>query len=231
MRQLLRGTLAAVLVTVTLAGCGQAPRNGIAIGRVPAKLRGLNTQQTSHAQRFAEAVKAMFAGHVTIDGDRVTLRFEKSMETLYDFSDTAATGQVRVVADGFEAVVPFADLMEGFTPEGASAEVLPALLVPIAIQCAAAGAQALALYYFNHRGDDFVKEDALKAIVVGMGIALIPFCGQIRYINHLGPVAIKLLAASATFAAPDIARAAMSMLPNIVSAVRAILKERKQAAG
>jgi type IV secretory pathway protease TraF len=121
--------------------------------------------------------------------------------------------------------------MESFAADGDGPEVLPALLIPIAVQMTAAAAEALALYWLDHHGAAFQKDEAVKAMVVAMGVSLVPFMAEVKYLGHLAPVAAKILAVAPAFDAVSIAKAAVPMIGEIVLALREIWKERKAAKG
>ncbi|MDB5098753.1 MAG: hypothetical protein JWM80_3174, partial [Cyanobacteria bacterium RYN_339] len=114
---------------------------------------------------------------------------------------------------------------------GEDKEILPVLLVPIAVQMTAAAAESLALYWIQHRGDAFQRDDAIRAMAIAMGVSLIPFMAEVRYLGHLAPVAARILAVAPAFDAISIAKAALPMLGEVVQALREIWKERKAAKG
>ena len=227
MRRLVSVTLVAALASGVLVGCGQADPLGAAGARkAAAQARGF-AQQGSPARQFFERIKGSYAGHVERDGDRVTLTYPDQPVSVYDFTDTARTGQVRVTIGAFETTLDFAALMIGAPEEGLGPEVLPALLVPIALDMAAAGGQALIMYWISHRGEEFDKGDAAKAVALGMALAIVPFLGEMSALGHILPVAAKLVANSNGFAAREVMRAAAAMSGEIIDLVRYLLKLRK----
>jgi hypothetical protein len=208
-----------------LAGCGKPMPTGAGL-RQGQRLAARNTDAASLAGRFADAVKANFTGGVTVRGAIVTLSFDDgNPSTSYDFTRTPENGHVVVTSEDFSTDVPVEELMKGAATAGT--EVLPALLAPIAIQVCTAAAKSLALYYITHRGDDFDKSEAVKVTVVAMGLALIPFVGQVGAVGQLAPVAVKLLASSSSFAYKDLAKAAVGMMDEIVPIVVLLVKKYK----
>lgn len=231
MRRLVTYTVVASLAAGVLAGCGQAGAPG-AVGarKGAAQLRGLSAQ-ASLARQFYERVKANYAGSVAIEGDRVTLTYPDQPVSIYDFSDTPRTGKVAVTIGSFETELSMADLMASAPEEGVGTEVLPALLVPIALDMAAAGGQALIMYWIGHRGDEFDKGDAAKAVALAMALAIVPFLGEMTALGHILPVAAKLVASSNGFAAKEIMRAAAGMSGEIIELVKYLIKLRKAKKG
>ena len=225
MRRLVSITVATALAAGALAGCGQAGPAGLAGARKAAQVRGLS--QASLARQFYDRMKATYAGDVAIAGDRVTLTYPDQPVSIYDFSDAARTGKVHVTIGAFETACDVADLMAD-APEGdVGAEVLPALLVPIALDMAAAGGQALIMYWIGHRGDDFDKGDAAKAVALAMALAIVPFLGEMSALGHILPIAAKLVASSNGFAAKEVMRAAAGMSGEIIELVKYLYKLRK----
>lgn len=228
MRKPVACLLIAALSAVLLAGCGRPAPTGLAGARAPQRLSARNTADApTLANRFAEALRATYTGAITVRGAVVTLSFEGTPATVYDFSRTPETGQVAVTSEDFETDVALEELMKGAATGGATAEVLPALLVPIAIQVCTAAAKSLALYAITHRGDEFDKGEAVKVTVVAMGLALIPFIGQVGTVGQLAPLAVKLLASSSSFAYKDLAKAAVGMIDEILPVVVMLVKKHR----
>ena len=208
--------------------CGQSPIAGSPLMRTAAKAKAKSAEGAAMATRFATALKPTFKGTLAVKGTLVSLSFEQELTT-YDFKDAPATGMVIVTSDEFSAEMPLEDLMRG-AAMGPGTEALPVLLVPIATQVAIAAAKALAMYYITHRGEAFDKSDAAKATVVAMGLALIPFVGNLGTVGSFVPVAAKLLASSSSFAYKDLAKAAIGMVDEIVPLVLALIKARRASA-
>jgi hypothetical protein len=226
MRTPIASLLILALVATPLAGCGQASLIGAPSMRAAGKVKAKSAEASSMAVRFAEAIKPSFAGQIAVKGSVVSLRYEETL-TSYDFKNAPSTGMVLISSDEFTAEMPLEDLMRGAAIGGQGPEVLPVLLVPIATQVAIAAAKALAMYYITHRGEEFDKGDAAKATVVAMGLALIPFVGNMGTVGAFVPVAAKLLASSSSFAYKDLAQAAIGMIDEIVPLVLALLKARR----
>lgn len=224
MRRSVTLTLVAALAMGTLAGCGQAGPGQTAAAR---RAAAVQAREASPAKQFYQRMKGMYAGEVTIAGDRVSLAYPDQPVSVYDFADTAHTGQVRVTIGEFETAMAFADLMADAPEGGAGAEILPALLVPIALDMAAAGGQALVLYWLGHRGEDFDKGDAAKCVALAMALAIVPFLGEMSALGHILPVAAKLVGSSNGFAAKEVMRAAAAMSGEIIELVRFLIKLRK----
>ncbi len=231
MRRLVTLTLVASLAGSMLAGCASTgPASPGGARKAAGALRGLG-KEASIARQFYERVKQTYAGQVAIEGERVSLTYPDQPVSIYDFTDTPRTGQVRVSIGEFETALPFADLMAGAPDEGVGAEVLPVLLVPIALDMAAAGGQALVLYWLGHRGDEFDKGDATKVVALAMALSIVPFLGEMSALGHILPVAAKLIANSNGFAAREVMRAAAAMSGEIIDLVKYLLKLRKAKKG
>lgn len=228
----MRTPIASLLIlalALPLAGCGKPMPAGAPMTRQASKARAKSVEGAVLAQRFADAMKPGFTGKLRVQGAQVHLEFDGAVTT-YDFTTTAQSGQVRVISDEFSAELPLEDLMRGAAVGGGQGtEVLPVLLVPIATQVAIAAAKALAMYYITHRGEDFDKGDAAKATVVAMGLALIPFVGQMGAVGSFVPIAAKLIASSSSFGYADLAKAAIGMVDEIVPLVLALIKARRAA--
>lgn len=221
-----------LVVASALAGCGRPLPPG-SVRPMAQRLAARNVDESFFARQFYEQLKLQYPGAVTLEGAIVTLRGDaaagEAAVTVYDFTETALTNQVRVHTVVFETTIDFNLLMETFAGEPGSPEVLPALVVPLAIQLTVAAAQSLAIYALAHRGEEFQRDEAIKSMAVGMATALIPFTAGMRYVGTLTPVAAKILAQSSSLAAADIAKAALPLLGELVLVLRAIWKERKQA--
>jgi hypothetical protein len=221
-----------LLVAAAASGCGRPLPPG-AMVRLAQRPAARNVDESFFARQFYDQLKLQYPGAVTIEGAVVTLRGDAAAAeagvTTYDFGETALTNQVRVRTVVFDTTIDFNLLMETFASDPGSPEVLPALVVPLAIQLTVAAAQSLAIYALAHRGEEFQRDEAIKSMAVGMATALIPFTAGMRYVGTLTPVAAKILAQSSTLAAADIARASLPLLGEIVLVLRAIWKERKQA--
>lgn len=230
MQQTVGMTLVLAVLAGSLSGCGQAVGPNAALARQAALTRARATEGPP-ARQFYERMKGHYTGSLTITGDRVTLAYPDQPAAIYDFAETARSGQVHVTIGEFQTLLPFADLMEGAADDGAGAEVLPVLLVPIALDMAAAGAQALALYWLGHRGDAFDKRDAAKAVALGMALAIVPFLGEMSALGKIVPVAAKLVAGAGGFGAREIARAAAAMSGEILDLVKYLYKLHKAKQG
>lgn len=224
MRRSVSLTLVAALTAGLVAGCGQAgPGQAAGVRRASA----IQAREAAPARLFYQRMKATYAGEVTLQGDRVSLAYPDQPISVYDFAETPRTGQVRVIIGAFETSTTLADLMTDAPEGGAGPEVLPALLVPIALDMAAAGGQALVLYWLGHRGEDFDKGDAAKCVALAMALAIVPFLGEMTALGHIIPVAAKLVASSNGFAAKEVMRAAAAMSGEIIELVRFLIKLRK----
>jgi hypothetical protein len=227
----MRGIWCGILAgTLLLSGCGRAY---VPVTAKVAQGMRVRDAENTYARQFYEQLAPQYKQAVSLAGAVVTLQGDPAAAeagvTTYDFSTTGTTGQVHVHTVVFDTTVAFADLMESFLADGDGPEVLPALLIPIAVQMTAAAAEALALYWLDHRGAAFQRDDAVKAMVLAMGVSLVPFMAEVRYLGHLAPVAAKILAVAPAFDAVSIAKAAVPMLGEVVLALRAIWKERKAA--
>ncbi len=160
--------VAAFAATLTLTACGRGPALTAAQPGAASAVRAASAVDAkARADRFAAAIKKSFKGNVTVVKAVVTLQAPDQAPVRYDFTRTPATGLVVVSIDGYETTVPEAKLM-------ASAERLPQIVVTIAIQMLLGGAKALVIYYIKHP-KDFDKKEATRAVLIGMGKALVQF--------------------------------------------------------
>lgn len=224
-----RRTWVLALIVATLAGCGRVPLlgPGAAAPRGAAFQRGLQLEG-SHAQQFYARMKGAYQGQVALEGDRVSLTSPDQPVSVYDFSETARTGKVHLTIGEFTLDLAFAELMVSAPDGETGTEVLPALLVPIAMDMAAAGGQALVIYWLRHRGDAFDKGDAAKAVGLAMALAIVPFLGEMSALGHVIPLAAKLVAACPSFEAREVMRAAAGLTGEFIDLVKVLIKLRKQ---
>lgn len=210
------------LTTLSLTGCGQlAPSTG-APG---ATEMGARAHTNAKAMEFAQLLKAQGYKKVSVKGNRVTLT-TSDFETVYDFSKTAKTGTVRVSAGEYDFEVSYVKLVE--TAElGEPTDILPAVLVPIAIQVAVGGAIKLAHYAITHRGDKFNKDEAIKATVEGMLTALVPVVRDVKYAQYLVPLALALITKAPSLNYKDLVATAKNMLDDIVQVIYQMLRDAK----
>lgn len=227
----MRKPLSALLIlalTAPLAACGQAAPIGLGLERQGTRLDRRSADGATHADRFAEALRTTFRGKLRRTGEVVTLESEDII-VHYDFSRADETGQVRITSEGFETEMALSEVLAGAKSGEVGTEALPVLLVPIATQVAIAAAKALAMYYITHRGEEFDKSDAIKVTVVAMTLAVVPFVGSLGTFGQFVPIAGKLLASSSSFAFKDLAKAAVSMVDEIVPLVVWLIKQRKKS--
>lgn len=222
------------LASTSLVGCGSsgvtyatgAPRIGMLAARGAA---GLPQDGTSLAQAFLTALGDSYPGTPALNGAQVVLQDADGHTTTYDFSQAGTTGMVLVNFDGFRMPVPLDEVMASAQPDSgqASADFLPLLLGPIAIDVAIAGAEGLAAYYIGHHGGDFNKGDAVKASLVAMGTALIPFLGSLEDLAEMAPVALHVLETANSLSGGDLAEAALASLSEIVPVVYSLIKKAR----
>lgn len=157
---------AALAASMTLTACGRGPAMTAAQpGMVVRAASAVDAK--AKAERFASAIKKSFKGQVTVNKAVVTLTAPDQAPVTYDFTRTPATGLVVVSMEGYQTTVSEAKLME-------SADRLPQIVVTIAIQMLLGGAKALVIYYIKHP-KDFDKKEATRAVLIGMGKALVSF--------------------------------------------------------
>ncbi len=214
--------LIAALLMTSLAGCGRPP---VAVSTAVAtdRLQAEGERADKLARAFSVKVRERFEGNVGITGSVVTLHYQLMAPTVYDFAKTPRTGLVRVSSKDFELDLPLEKVMQS-----AEIDALPALVIPIAIEVAIGAAKGLSIYWLTHRGEQFNKQEALKATAVGMLSALIPFVGQVAILNQLFPLAVNILAASKTLHYKDIAAAALNMVDEIVLVLTQIRWHREK---
>lgn len=159
---------AALAASMTLTACGRATGPIAATPGTPGAMRAASAAEAkAKAERFAAAIRTSFKGQVTVSKALVTLSAPDAAPVRYDFTKTPATGLVVVSMEGYETAVPEAKLMD-------SATRLPQIVVTIAIHMLLGGAKALVIYYIKHP-KDFDKKEATRAVLVGMGKALVSF--------------------------------------------------------
>lgn len=216
-----------VLVGVLAAttGCGHAPV-GLASAVQARALHARSVEASAFAKQFYDQLKPRFSGSLRLDDGVVTVGTDDP--TTYDFGATPATRKVAVHTSAFDTTVGFDDLMQGVADDGGT-EVLPALLLPIAVQLSVACVESFVIYYAGHHGDNFNRGDAIKAMAIGMTTALIPFLGELKYVQPLVPFATHVLEAAPALTPEAIAKAVVPLLGELVSALREIIKARKAA--
>lgn len=219
-----RGWLAWALALglVALPGCGRlAPlgAQGPQAGRWQARAV---ESPSALAQRFAEGLRAAgFQGKIQVQGARVLVQLGEQ-QLSYDFGQSQ--GEVVVQLGELRLALPVGEILAGLGQVGAGGqgtEVLPVLLVPLATHMALGGAQALGLYWVQHRGEDFDRAEAAKAVLVGMAVAALPVFGDLKGAPGLAVLGTKLVASAGSFEAPALARAALALLPELVAFLRA----------
>lgn len=215
MRSITTLVLTAALCSVSLTGCGQYATTPAAVQGGQLQAAGY-TFQSEHVKDFARILEEQGYNYVKARGYKVTVKTE-GVETVYDFGRTAKTGLVRVSAQGYLMEIRYEKLVE-MTEQGAT-DVLPAMLAPIAIQVAVGGAIKLAHYAFTHRGDKFNKDEAIKACVEGMLLALVPVVRDVKYAQFLVPLAATLVSRAKSLRFKDLAETATGMLEQIVSVI------------
>lgn len=178
--------VAAFAATLTLSACGRGPGLTAAQPGAASTIRAASAADAkARADRFAAAIKKSFKGDVTVEKAVVTLQAADQAPVRYDFTRTPATGLVVVSIDGYETTVPEAKLM-------ASADRLPQIVVTIAIQMLLGGAKALVVYYIKHP-HDFDKKEATRAVLIGMGTALVHFLPHGAALDALVPLVVDML--------------------------------------
>jgi hypothetical protein len=225
----------AALVALTfsasaLTGCGQIASQAPVAQPEASSLqaRAAHAAPASQlAKEFATRLEGQFHTGVTVRGTTVTLE-TKQGKTIYEFAHTPATGNVRVSSGEYTFELPHAKLLEGANGQ-VNADVLPALLVPIAIQVGLGAAISVANYWIHHRGDQFKKEEAIKAAVEGMLAALVPITSNVKYAQFLVPVALLIVKQAKSLDYKDLAKSAMDNMGSIVKAIVAIVTDMKTA--
>ncbi len=160
----LRILLAASLVTLPLAGCGQVPTT-VGGNASDASLKATASRTPSQlAQRFAATLEGQ--GTVTVRGAVVTLETAEGGAVQYDFTKTPSTGKVTFRAGEYIAELDYHE-----------SQVQSLRVVWIAVRMIYGGARAHFWYKNNHTGSSYSREDHAKAIIYGMlsqGVAGLP---------------------------------------------------------
>jgi hypothetical protein len=176
---------AAVAASLTLTACGRAGLTAARPGAASAVRAASAADAKAKADRFASLIRKSFKGDVTVVKAVVTLQAADQAPVRYDFTRTPATGLVVVSIDGYETTVSEAKLLE-------SADRLPQIVVTIAIQMLLGGAKALVVYYIKHP-KDFDKKEATRAVLIGMGTALVHFLPHGAALDALVPMVVDML--------------------------------------
>ena len=203
-------------LATSLTGCGQLVQSPLN-SQAATALEATSAKSDALAREFAQQIQKNFSGTVTTRGAVVTLRYQDTAPTVYDFSKTPKTGKVTIKSQDVVVEMPLSKVMQQTT-----VDALPALLVPIAIEVALGAAKGLSIYWLTHQGDKFNKQEAIKATAVGMLASLIPFVGHLPIIDRLFPLAVTVLSASKTLYYKDIAQAALGMVDEIVIVISQI---------
>jgi hypothetical protein len=225
LRQTTAALVALSLGVATLTGCGQYYA-GSPNARVAAETTASASKDTKLAKDFAALLKGQQYENVTTRGTRVILSTD-GVATTYDFAGAEKSGVVRVTAGEFTTAVSHKKLVE--TVQNGASDVLPAMLVPIAIQIALGGAIKLAQYALTHRGDNFDKEQAVKAMLEGMIAAAIPLVRDVKYAQYLVPLAYAILRNAKSLDYKELAHTAMGMIDDIVKVLMQMIMAAKAA--
>jgi hypothetical protein len=232
MRAFTAALLALSVSATALSGCGQSVSPVAAQAQAgQAQAQGRHAAPASQlAREFAEQLSAKYGDKLTHKGTTVTLSADKTSRTIYEFARTPATGKVRVSSGEYTFEIAHAKLLEGGKSGEMNAEVLPAMLVPIAIQVGLGAAVSVANYWIHHRGENFKRDEAIKAAVEGMLAAMIPITRDLKYARFLAPLALALVKSAASLNYKDLAKAAMDNLDDIVKTLIAIIHDMKSSA-
>lgn len=224
------GCLVLALTMSQVTACGRvvAP---MAASRVMTPYARAMAEGDDFAQQFYDRLQGHVQGSVTIDGRVVTVLAAPQPGddgvTRYDFTQTAGTHLVDVHTAAFDTKVSFDELMASQSPDGVTAKFLPVLLVPVALRMASAAVEAFTIYWMGHRGDQFNREDCVKAMAVGMAAAMVPFLGELKWAKHLVPIASKILGSAPSLDAATIAKAVIPLIGAIVVALKSMLDDEK----
>lgn len=156
--------LATGLLTVSVTGCGQF-YNEPMFGDVP--MMEVASRSGDLAQSFASSLDPA-VGTVSVSGSRVTVEGLADVPVVYDFSETPRTNQVQIQVGEYRDVVRRDELAQ---PDVAW------MAIKLATRMVYGGAKAYIWYWRNHKGDQYNREDAVKAVVYGMlshGVAGLP---------------------------------------------------------
>lgn len=224
MRASFAALLAVTFAASALTGCGQYANQAPVATSAAAGLeaRGHAAPASQLAKEFAQKLQSQYPAGVAVQGTAVTLT-TKQGKTTYEFAHTPDTHKVRVSAGEYTFEIDHAKLLNG---EGeVNADVLPAMLIPIAIQVGVGAALGVANYWLHHRGDQFHRDEAVKAAVEGMLAALVPITREVKYAQFLVPVALIIVKSAASLDYKDLAKAATDHLGDIVKAIAAIVTD------
>jgi len=190
-RRVISLTLAASLLSLSLAGCG-APATqltGAAAGRTNASSDQAQTLTSDQmALRFANQLAARGGDRPKVRGAIVTVDTAGGPDATYDFTATPKTGMVTFRAGDYETTFKYPA-----KDDEINGKAVPAILVAIAVKMVWGGTVAFAKYWLTHRGDEFNRKDCVKAVVFGMvseGLTAIPGIGG-ALSHFLWPIAWK----------------------------------------
>lgn len=225
MRAPFAALLAVTFAASALTGCGQYATQAPVATTAAAgfQAQGSHAAPASQlAKEFAAKLQSQYPTGVAVRGTTVTLT-TKQGKTTYEFGRTPDTHKVRVSAGEYTFEIDHAKLVNG---DGEmNADVLPAMLIPIAIQVGVGAALGVANYWIHHRGEQFDREQAVKAAVEGMLAALVPITREVKYAQFLVPVALIIVKSAASLDYKDLAKAATEHLGDIVKAIAAIVTD------
>lgn len=156
--------LASGILTVSLTGCGQLFQDTL-----PVEWRA--NEQSDDAESLARAFASSLrlpVDQVTVDGSTVRILGVADVPMVYDFSQAAMTGRVDVRVGDYRTQIERREL--------AGTDVAW-MAIKLATRMVWGGAKAYFWYWRTHKGDQYVREDAVKAVIYGMlasGVAGLP---------------------------------------------------------
>jgi predicted small lipoprotein YifL len=223
MRHTLRRLTAVSIVAAVLAGCGQAGPTAPATSARATAVSAQSTSAEKLAREFGFAAKPRDGGKVTIKKAVVTVSTEKGGTVTYDFTETPRTQKVKVTTEGYTVEVDHDKLMEAAEAANHNLGFAPALIIPIAIDVAVAGAKAYAFYYIKHHGEDFDQKAAIQVTVTAMTQALICWVPYGQYFQWLVPFVIDFVMHTNPSDVKEAVQAVMAKLDALVEVIKHIL--------
>lgn len=147
--------LASGFLTLSVTGCGQLfqetwPADVAVLEQTPSA--------TGMAAAFADKLQRSH-DHVRLEGTTVQIDGVADLPMVYDFAQTAQTGQVQVQVGDYRTTVDYRELAE---------TDVAWMAVKLATRMVWGGAKAYVWYWRTHKGDQYSREDAVKAVIYGM---------------------------------------------------------------
>jgi hypothetical protein len=172
----------AAVLAQPLAGCGTAPMAARSPGKAASRpLVAQGVARRTDAEFLAARLKAAGWSEVGVTGNVVAARNPEGSLAIFDLSETARTGEVRLTCDGTVLSVPY-------DADPAMTDDVAAIVVAVTARMLLGGAQAFVNYWLNHRGEQFDRRECAAAVVAAMVTA------AATLVPKVGPLLSQLLA-------------------------------------